>query len=47
MTALMLVENTLQLVGRLLYVLFPLSLEKLQALTGNRFWMLILQVLHG
>ena len=43
----MVVEDTLQLVGGLLDVLLPLSLEELEALARDDLRMLLLEVTHG
>ena len=41
-----LVENALQSVGSLLYVLLPLSFEEMKALTSDHAWVRLLQILN-
>ena len=41
-----LVENALQSVGSLLYVLLPLSFEEMKALTSDHAWVCLLQILN-
>ena len=47
MVTLMLVEDALELLGRVLDILLPLRLEELETFARDNIWVLLLQFFHG